>query len=116
MKYKIKILFPILTSIIVGLLIAVLVNAWTNPSQAPSGGGGALYYSGGNVGIGTAAPGYTLTVNGTAWVTSGTWSGSDKRWKKNIKPLEKSLSKIMTIQGVNFDWRKEEYPDLFYRG
>ena len=56
MKYKIKILFPILTSIIVGLLIAVLVNAWTNPSQAPSGGGGALYYSGGNVGIGTTNP------------------------------------------------------------
>ncbi|MFZ3054851.1 MAG: hypothetical protein WA091_02630, partial [Minisyncoccales bacterium] len=29
---------------------------------------------GSNVGIGTTSPGYTLTVAGTAWVTSGAWS------------------------------------------
>jgi hypothetical protein len=61
---KKKLLFPILTSIITGLLIAVLVNAWTNPSQSPSGGGGALYYSGGNVGIGTTTPSHKLHVYG----------------------------------------------------
>ena len=66
----------------------------------------------GNVGIGTTAPGYTLTVNGTAWVTSGAWSGSDIRWKKNIKPLENSLSKLLQLQGVGFNWKKDEYPDL----
>ncbi len=68
--------------------------------------------SAGNVGIGTTNPGYTLTINGTAWVTSGAWSGSDIRWKKNIKPLENSLSKILSLQGVNFEWKKEEYSDL----
>jgi len=66
----------------------------------------------GNVGIGTTAPGYTLTVNGNAWVTSGAWSGSDIRWKKNIKPLENSLSKLLQLQGVGFNWKKDEYPDL----
>ena len=71
-----------------------------------------LIQKSGNVGIGVADPGYTLTINGTAWVTSGAWSGSDIRWKKDIKPLENSLSKILSLQGVNFNWRKDEYPEL----
>ena len=66
----------------------------------------------GNVGIGTVSPGYTLTVAGTAWVTSGVWTGSDRRWKKDITPLNDSLSKIMKLQGVNYDWKVEEFPDL----
>ncbi|OGS06894.1 MAG: hypothetical protein A2270_00465, partial [Elusimicrobia bacterium RIFOXYA12_FULL_51_18] len=66
----------------------------------------------GNVGIGTTAPGYALTVVGTAWVTSSAWSGSDKRWKKNITPLQSSLSKIMRLNPVDFDWRKDEFPGL----
>ncbi len=62
MKNKQKILFPILTSIIVGLLIAVLVNAWTNPTANPPSGGGALYYYNGNVGIGTSTPQVSLDI------------------------------------------------------
>ena len=68
--------------------------------------------SGGYVGIATTAPGYTLTVNGTAWVTSGAWSGSDRRWKKDITPLNGSLKKIMSLQGVNYNWRAGEFPEL----
>ena len=33
-----------------------LVWGWTSPSANPPSGGGALYYSGGNVGIGTTTP------------------------------------------------------------
>jgi len=62
----------------------------------------------GNVGIGTTAPGYTLTVNGTAWCTSGAWSGSDLRWKENIAPLANPLEKISRLRGVEFDWKQSE--------
>ncbi|MGA1871767.1 MAG: tail fiber domain-containing protein [bacterium] len=65
----------------------------------------------GNVGIGTTDPGsYKLNVAGTAYCTSGSWSGSDERWKKNIKPLEKSLDKVNQLQGVTYEWRREAFP------
>jgi trimeric autotransporter adhesin len=66
--------------------------------------------SNGYTGINTASPSYTLTVNGTAWVTNGTWSGSDKRWKKDIHPLNDSLKKISELQGVTYKWRKKDFP------
>jgi hypothetical protein len=66
----------------------------------------------GKVGIGTASPGYTLTVNGNAWFTSSAWSGSDRRWKKDISPLEGSLNKIMNLQGVRYNWKTGEFPEL----
>ncbi len=64
----------------------------------------------GNVGIGTTSPSYTLQVNGTAWVTSGAWSGSDQRWKKNIQPIANSLDKVLQLSGVSYDWRADEFP------
>ncbi len=45
--------------------------AWTNPSANPPSGGGALYYSGGNVGIGTTGPNSKLEVAGTIHSTTG---------------------------------------------
>ncbi|QTA86159.1 Collagen triple helix repeat-containing protein [Desulfonema magnum] len=65
----------------------------------------------GNVGIGTESPNYKLHVNGTTYCSSGTWSGSDARWKKDITPLQNSLEKVSQLQGVSYDWRTEEYPD-----
>ena len=66
----------------------------------------------GNTGIGTSSPGYKLTVNGTAWCTSGAWSGSDVRWKKNIVPVLEILKDIVKLTAVNFEWRTEEFPEL----
>ena len=37
---------------------------------------------------------------------------SDQRWKKNIQPLESSLGKISKLQGVTYEWKTDEYPDV----
>jgi len=67
---------------------------------------------GGNVGIGTVSPGsYTLYVNGTAYSTGG-WSGSDQRWKKNIAPLENSLDRVRDLSGVSFEFRNGELDEI----
>lgn len=65
----------------------------------------------GNVGIGTATPGYTLEVNGTAACTSGTWSSSDSRLKKNVEPIGNALDIVSELEGVTYDWRTDEFPE-----
>ena len=45
-------------------------------------------------------------------MTSGAWSGSDERWKKNIVTLNNSLDKIMRLRGVSHEWRVDEFPEL----
>ncbi len=66
---------------------------------------------GGSVGIGTTTPGgYKLYVAGNAY-TTGTWGSSDARWKKNIDPLENSLDKVARLNGVNFEWDIDRYPE-----
>ncbi|MEK7144403.1 MAG: tail fiber domain-containing protein [Patescibacteria group bacterium] len=65
-----------------------------------------------SLGVGMANnPGtYTLAVTGDAWVTSGAWSGSDLRWKKNIQPITGALDTVMQLSGVSYLWRKDEFP------
>jgi hypothetical protein len=73
-----------------------------------------LYLQGkkGNVGIGILGTGgYRLYVNGTAYSTGG-WAGSDIRWKKNIYPLQDVMSKLLYLNGVKYEWRKTEFPEI----
>jgi hypothetical protein len=64
------------------------------------------------VGIATTTPGsYTLYVNGTAYSTGG-WTGSDFRWKKDIKPFENVVQGILQLQGVTFNWNIEQFPEM----
>ena len=48
---------------------------------------------------------------GTVTASSGFACASDFRYKKNIKPLSNSLENIRKINGVNYYWKLEEYPD-----
>ncbi len=66
----------------------------------------------GNIGIGTMSPGYKLTVNGTAWCTSGSWTSSDIRWKKNITAITDILPSILKLNPVSYELRAEEFPDM----
>jgi len=60
-----------------------------------------------NIGIGTTGPSvlYALDVNGQVHATSFPTS-SDVRFKKKIKPITDSLSKIKQIKGVSYEWNE----------
>lgn len=76
---------------------------------ASIGGGGNKNFvinTTGAVGIGTTAPGFNLHVNGTAGKPGGgAWSvASDKRLKKNIRPLSGALGKLLALHGVTYEY------------
>jgi hypothetical protein len=66
----------------------------------------------GNVGIGTDTPGFTLQVNGTVAGVGAYNNISDERYKQNITPLTHALDKIMNIEGVEYNWRTNEFPKI----
>ena len=60
------------------------------------------FFNGGNVGIGTASPGYTLDVAGSVRATVEVLSTSDARLKTDIRVIENALDKLVNIRGVTF--------------
>ncbi|MFZ3136590.1 MAG: tail fiber domain-containing protein [Thermodesulfovibrionales bacterium] len=95
-------------------------NAFDNPTTAFqfSTKTGASTYNdlvtfkgNGNVGIGITDPGtYKLYVSGSAYATSG-WFTSDKKFKKDVTPIESALSKVLQINGVSFNWDIKGYEE-----
>jgi hypothetical protein len=66
-----------------------------------------LVRAGGGVGINTNNPsGFTLAVNGTAAKPGGgTWSTfSDARLKRDVRPLEGTLERLLALRGVRFEY------------
>lgn len=62
--------------------------------------------SNGNVGIGVTSPAYMLHLSGTAIASA--WNiSSDRRLKQNIQNIPSPLEKILALNGVEFDWRKD---------
>ncbi len=57
----------------------------------------------GNVGIGTATPGFLLDVAGAVHATSFPTS-SDMRFKTDIEPIDDALEKVLALNGVYFKW------------
>jgi hypothetical protein len=66
----------------------------------------------GNVGMGITAPTQRLHVVGNICATGSIGSCSDIRYKTNITPLNHILSSVLTLQGIYYDWKKEEYPEM----
>lgn len=67
--------------------------------------------SGSRVGIGTSSPSYQLqlSTDSAAKPTSNTWTvPSDRRLKKNIKPLKVALDKMLKLHGVTYQWKEPE--------
>ncbi|MEO8435368.1 MAG: tail fiber domain-containing protein, partial [Pyrinomonadaceae bacterium] len=65
-----------------------------------------------NVGVGTTSPGYKLHVNGTVAGVGPYVDASDLRYKRDIRAIPGALSKVLSLRGVTFDWRREEFPAL----
>ncbi len=71
----------------------------------------------GKVGIGTETPTEKLHVNGnglfsgTVTASCGLLLCSDIRYKKTITPLKGSLEKVCLLNGVNYFFRKDEFPE-----
>lgn len=51
----------------------------------------------------------TLKVHGSIEYSGG-GNISDVRYKKNIKPIQNALEKILKLEGVTFDWNRERFP------
>ena len=43
--------------------------------------------------------------------SSGIEELSDKRWKKDVEEIENALEKVLAMNGVYYNWRKDEFPD-----
>lgn len=94
---------------------AIAVNGaealWYNDTYFSWGYGGSYNYFADKVTIGnTGSFGYALYVQGSAY-TTGTWVGSDKRFKKDFESISDPLEKVLNMNGVTYLWRTDEYAD-----
>jgi len=68
----------------------------------------------GSLGIGMAASGTTGRIDATNDIVA--FSSSDKRFKNNLKPIEKALEKIEEVGGYEFDWNEQLKFEHGYEG
>ena len=61
-----------------------------------------IFYTKGNVGIGTTVPTYTLHVMGPIYSSDRITAFSDVRFKENIKTLDSCVSKVNQCRGVSY--------------
>lgn len=86
------------------------VLQYNGTTWVPGAGGGSIwlqsssniYYSSGNVGIGTSTPTSALHVIGDIQYTGVLTDLSDRRLKDRITPLENALDGILTLQGYSY--------------
>ncbi len=71
---------------------------------------GRILIGRGTVTSGSTANGIRLDVNGDILAIQ-VHSSSDERFKKNIAPIQSALDKVMSIEGVTYDFRIEEFAD-----
>jgi hypothetical protein len=86
--------------------------------------GAPTYLPGFNIGVygqsnfnGSGSPGSDwagwfdgdVNINGAGYITSGVWTPSDRRYKENIKPLEKVSEKIKKLTGYTYDYKVSEF-------
>ncbi|MCB0517231.1 MAG: tail fiber domain-containing protein [Chitinophagales bacterium] len=68
----------------------------------------------GAVGINWLYPGsvtYNIDVNGNGWIAGGTWTGSDRNFKKDIKKYDDALEKIQQLQAYTYLYDQSKAPE-----
>lgn len=80
----------------------------------------------GNVGIGTSSPSSklevcgdtriigTLNVSSTVSSSTGITCPSDKRYKSDIAALNNSLSLLLQVQPVAYNWKQKDFPGMHF--
>jgi len=75
----------------------------------------------GRLGVNTTVPvceiGSTpifFSVAGNAYVSGQLFQGSDRRYKRNIEPIENAMDKIRRIQGTTYEMKTDEFPDMHF--
>jgi hypothetical protein len=53
-----------------------------------------------------------FNVNGDAYSTSGNWTSSDIRLKRNITTYENALDQVIKMRGVRYNWKEEDFPEM----
>ena len=68
----------------------------------------------GNVGIGNPQNGAQapLHVGGQVLSSAGFCTGSSRRWKTNVRPLDGALDAVARLQGVSFRWAADGRRDI----
>ena len=64
-----------------------------------------VYYTAGNVGVGTIAPAYPLHVAGTIYTTNSVVSYSDIAIKTNVETITDALDTVNKLRGVTYNRR-----------
>jgi hypothetical protein len=63
------------------------------------------------IGIGTDTPSEALQVVGNICATGTIGACSDSRFKTNVETISNALEMIAKLRGVNFDWKRSEFPE-----
>ncbi len=86
----------------------------------------SLNHGSGYVGIGTTVPSEklevcgnvkvigTITAQGAITTNAGLTCSSDIRYKKDIKHLPDALTNVIKLQGVNYFWKVNEFPEKHF--
>ena len=92
-------------------------NSDNSLSYSNTGGERLRVNSGGNIGIGSTQPTAKLDVVGDTFITGVVTatdfnSTSDARLKTNVQVIDEPLDKIVRIDGVSFNWIKNNKPSM----
>lgn len=97
-----------------GATANILYHWYTTAENAT--GDAANYYmmvnDTGSVGIGGSFNNtYEFHVTGLAGGTVAWTTSSDLRYKKNVRPLENALDKVLALRAVRYEWRRDEFSE-----
>jgi hypothetical protein len=84
-------------------------NAPFASSQWGDGIDSSLYYTTGNVGVGTTNPQYLFHAEGDSYIshvyTTEVTMTSDSNLKRNVRTIENAMDLVSQLRGVEFEWK-----------
>lgn len=79
--------------------------------DSTAGGHRLVIRGNGFVGLGVDTPTQKLHVSGNILATGSITEFSDRRFKTDMVELQGALASVLKLRGVEFDWRREEFPE-----